>query len=139
MIHTNFTLELARIRKSLRGEFEARAAEVDITVPQFQVLRRLWERDGTLASVIAKDVCAANSTMTGVLDRLEAKGLIERRASADDRRAIEIWLTPAGKELETPLMAIIKSIDEKALKGFSAAQRKEFMQSLKQVGENLEA
>jgi DNA-binding MarR family transcriptional regulator len=139
MEQTNFTLELARIRKALRGEFEARAAELDITVPQFQVLRRLWQSDGTLASVIAKDVCAANSTMTGVLDRLEAKGLIERRASAEDRRATEIWLTPDGRALEAPLMAIIEALDEKALAGFSDARRSQFMQGLKKVGENLGA
>jgi len=139
MEQTNFPLELARIRKALHGEFEIRVAAFDITVPQFQVLRRLWQTDGSLASEIARDVCAANSTMTGVLDRLENRGLIERRASAQDRRATEIWLTLAGQEMEAPLMAIIQVLDEKALAGFSANERDRFMLALKRVGENLGA
>jgi len=135
----NFTLRLSRIRKALRSEFESRAAPLDITVPQFQVLRRLWEGDGVLTSVVAKDICSSSSTLTGLLDRLESKGLVERRPSSDDRRAMYIWLKEAGKDLQQPLMDIIKEIDEKALAGFSDNQKNQFLKALEKVGNNLES
>jgi DNA-binding MarR family transcriptional regulator len=135
----NFTRRMGRVRRALRCVFETRAASVDITVPQFQVLRRLWDEDGVLTSVIAKDVCASGSTMTGILDRLESKGLLERRPSPDDRRAIAIWLTGEGRALEKPLMEIINGINKKALAGFSDTQRSQFLRALEKVGDNLEA
>lgn len=135
---TNLPLKLGRIRKAFRYEFEARAAALDITAAQFQVLHRLWRGDGVLTSVIAKDICTTGSTLTGVLDRTESKGLIRRAASASDRRAVEIWLTPEGRELEEPLMKIVHDIGEKALSGFSEGQRTQFLDALEKVGDNLE-
>lgn len=133
-----FMLKIGRIRRAFRAEFERRAAEMDITKPQYHVLSRLWQGDGILTSVIARDVSAADSTMTGVLDRLEAKGLIRRAAGVTDRRAVEIWLTDAGRAMEEPLMYIIDGINRKALSGFSEGQQKQFLQALDKVGDNLE-
>lgn len=139
MAEQNLPVKIGRIRKALRSEFEARAAALDITVPQLQVLYRLWNGDGALTSVIVKDICMSGPTMTGVLDRLESKKLIVRKASAEDRRATQIWLTGEGKALEEPLMAIMRAIEEKALEGFTENQKKVFMQALEKVGKNLEA
>lgn len=139
MEETNFPLRLGRIRKAFRYEFEVRAASLDITAAQFQVLHRLWRGDGVLTSVIAKDICTTGSTLTGVLDRTESKGLIRREASTSDRRAVEIWLTPEGRALEKPLMKIIHEIGEKALSGFTQKQRAQFLQAMEKVGDNLEA
>jgi DNA-binding MarR family transcriptional regulator len=139
MDDANFTQQLRRVRRALRTAFERRAAALDITVPQFQVLHCLWEKDGAPTSVIAREVCASGSTMTGILDRLEAKGLIVRRPSADDRRATHIHLTEAGHALEAPMMEIVSGINHKALAGFSDTARKQFMRGLEKVGENLES
>lgn len=139
MEELNFPLRLGRIRKAFRSEFEVRAASLDITAAQFQVLQRLWRGDGVLTSVIAKDICTTGSTLTGVLDRTENKGLIRREASASDRRAVEIWLTPEGRALEKPLRKIVQEIGEKALSGFTEKQRSQFLQALEKVGDNLEA
>jgi DNA-binding MarR family transcriptional regulator len=139
MSEMNLPMQLRRVRKALLREFEARAAALDITVPQFQVLYRLWHGDGALTSVIVKDICTSGATMTGVLDRLESKGLIERRPSPQDRRATQIWLTPAGLALNERLMKIMQAIEKKALVGFSAAQKKKFRQDLEKVGRNLES
>lgn len=133
-----FMLKIGRIRRAFRAEFERRAAEMDITKPQYHVLSRLWQGDGILTSVIARDISAADSTMTGVLDRLEAKGLIRRAAGVNDRRAVEIWLTDAGRAMQEPLMYIIDGINRKALDGFSVGQQKQFLQALDKVGDNLE-
>ena len=132
------SLRIGRIRSLFRAEFEKRAATLDITKPQYHVLSRLWKGDGVLTSVIAKDVCITVSTMTGVLDRLEAKGYIRRSPSATDRRAVEIWLTKEGCAMQKPMQKIIADINNKALNGFSDKEQERFLNVLDKVGDNLE-
>ncbi len=76
--------------------------------------------------------------MTGVLDRLESKGLIRRERSKTDRRAVEIWLTPQGRELEAPLLKIVTDINQRALKGLTQKQQQELLNALEKVRENLD-
>jgi len=133
----SFIFWIGRIRKALRVEFEARAAALDITVPQFQVLHRLWQGDGILTSVLTRDIASDGGTITGLLDRLEAKALLRRERCLEDRRAVRVFLEPAGRELEQPLMEILNAINEQALEGFGAAERVQLVTALKCVGENL--
>src|SRR5438045_825672 len=123
MSDASFIFWIGRIRKALRGEFEARAAELEITASQFQVLHRLWEGDGILTSALTRDICSDGGTITGLLDRLEAKGLIRRERSVEDRRAVQVFLTPAGRALQTPLMQILTALNEQALGGIQAEDR----------------
>ena len=130
---------VARIRKALRREFELRAEPLDITISQYQVLRRLWKGDGILTCVLTKDSCSDGATVTGVLDRLEAKGLIQRERSTEDRRAVQIFLTAAGRALEDPVMDIVREINEQALCGLSAAEQSKLMKTMEIVAGNLGA
>ena len=128
---------LGRIRKSIRHDFEQHAEALDITTAQFQVLRRLWQGDGIFTTMLTKDVCSDGGTITGLLDRLEAKALIRRERSTSDRRAVQVYLTPAGRGLEKPLMDIIRSINDRALTGFSEVETEALRCALQRIGENL--
>ena len=128
---------IARIRKAMRCEFEARAAHLEITAAQCQVLRRLWEGDGIPTSVIGKEAGSDSGTITGLLDRLEMKGLIRRERCHADRRAVNVYLTDAGRALEQPLMQIISTVNEHALEGIDVRERAELLRMLARVGENL--
>src|SRR5438046_451725 len=79
------------VLRPLVRQFEARSGELGITAAQFQVLRRLWAGDGMLVSVLANEICCHVANATGILDRLEAKGLIRRERSLEDRRAVRIF------------------------------------------------
>src|SRR3954470_363455 len=109
MSDNQFIFALGRIRKAARREFETRAARLDITAAQFLVLRRLWEGDGIPTSSITRDVCSDGGTITGLLDRLETKGLIRRERCREDRRTVRVYLTEAGRGLEAPLMEILSA------------------------------
>jgi MarR family transcriptional regulator, organic hydroperoxide resistance regulator len=136
---TSLTSWIGRIRKALRREFEARAAGLDITAPQLQVLRRLWEGDGILTSTLTRDVASDGGTITGVLDRLESKGLIRRQRSLEDRRAVHVSLTPAGRELEAPLNGMIGALNGQALEGFTPEESAALIRALERIGKNLGA
>ena len=130
---------IARIRKALRREFELRAAHLDITSSQLQVLRCLWRGDGTTVSALTCDASSDGGTVTGVLDRLERKELIRRERSHADRRVVQIWLTDAGRDLEKPLTDIIEEINATALVGLDDEQQRQLIQALEIVADNLKA
>ena len=139
MNETRIISRIARIRKALRREFELRAAPLDITSSQLQVLRRLWRGDGITVSVLTCDASSDGGTVTGVLDRLERKELIRRERSHADRRVVQIWLTDAGRDLEKPLTDIIEEINQMALVGLDESAQQQLIQSLETVAENLKA
>jgi DNA-binding MarR family transcriptional regulator len=71
-----------------------------VTYPQYLVLLVLWERDGLAVSEIGERLFLDSGTLTPLLKRLEAQGLVDRkRDPADDRRVL-IRLTDAGRTLK---------------------------------------
>jgi len=70
-----------------------------ISVPQLNCLMSLYENGPLSPSTIAKHILVKSSTVTGIIDRLELKGLVTRSRSTSDRRVITIELTEAGKAL----------------------------------------
>lgn len=139
MKEAGFGFTVGRLRKAIRREFEENAAALEITGPQFLVMLRLWKGDGILISVLTKEVCSDGGTVTGLLDRLESKGLIRRERSAEDRRAVRIWLTDAGRTLEAPVLEIITQVNEKALGGLSENEKATLFRLLEKVETNLDA
>jgi MarR family transcriptional regulator, organic hydroperoxide resistance regulator len=89
-------------------------SELDLTYPQYLVLLVLWERDGERVSRIGERLHLDSATLTPLLKRLEARGLIERRRSEADERVVEVFLTAAGKRLERKANAIPACMLEKA-------------------------
>ncbi|NOJ92806.1 MarR family transcriptional regulator [Corallococcus sp. CA049B] len=88
--------------------FPALAAEFDLSPVQAHVLRQLGE--GALAmSTLAHYLSCDASNVTGLVDRLEARGLVERKSSEHDRRVKMLVLTEAGAELRGRLMARLSS------------------------------
>ncbi|WP_460207660.1 MarR family winged helix-turn-helix transcriptional regulator [Scytonema sp. NUACC21] len=101
------------------------------------VLCCLWEEDGLPTSSIGEKLQQVGGTLTGVLDRMEERGLIRRERDSRDRRIWRIWLTDAGKELETVLPPIAVEIREQAMRGTTYAERDIFSQILNKAIDNL--
>jgi len=70
-----------------------------VSVPQLNCLLVLYENGPLPPSQIARQVLVKSSTVTGIIDRLEQKGLVERKRSSPDRRVITIELTEVGRTL----------------------------------------
>lgn len=80
-----------------------RLAPYGVTPAQYAVLKVLWERDHQSGAELGERLVLDSATMTGLLDRLEHVGLIERRAHATDRRVNRVVLTARGRDLQEPL------------------------------------
>jgi len=75
------------------------ATRIGVTPTQLSVLKLLQEIGDLSLGTLSKQIRAHNSTVTGIVDRMEAAGLVERARSDEDRRVWIIRLTPAGRKI----------------------------------------
>ena len=97
---------LGRASRTVGKIYRERLAEFGLTQTQFFLLIALFEEDGIQITPLADKVALDKSTLTGLLDRLERDGLIERAAAPGDRRALQIRLTEKAQALREPLTTI---------------------------------
>lgn len=71
-----------------------------ITYPQYLVLSTLWERDGLSVGGIADALALESSTVTPLIKRLVAAGLIDRQRNQQDDRQVLVSLTAAGRQMQ---------------------------------------
>lgn len=93
-------------------------AQFDITPIQYGVLGCIWEFDMHNPKDIAAHLGVENSTISGILERMENKGLIRRMIDSTDRRFIHIELTEVSKNLEVPVRTVVSEVDNVVLKQF---------------------
>lgn len=78
-------------------------APYGVTPVQYALLKVLWEHDLQSGAELGERLLLDSATMTGLIDRLEHAGLIERKAHATDRRVNRVALTARGRALQVPL------------------------------------
>ena len=83
--------DLGSIRQILRKPLEAEVAKGDLTVPQSAVMRAVVRRPGINLKDLSREVSLAHSTVSGIVDRLSKRGMIERRADSTDGRVSCIY------------------------------------------------
>jgi MarR family transcriptional regulator, organic hydroperoxide resistance regulator len=88
--------ESRRITKGL-------ASEYGLTGPQLAVVKMLEPVGKLSLSELSDRIRARNSTVTGIIDRMEREGLVERRRSEEDRRVVHIVLTRQGRQLASEI------------------------------------
>ena len=113
-----------------------RLAPYDITPSQYCILNCLWINDGTcLPRQIAELLCLETSTVSGILDRMQKKDLIDRVINPENRREILVMITPKGEALKAPVLKIIDEVNEEVLKDFSPKGTEFIRKSLRQIAE----
>jgi DNA-binding MarR family transcriptional regulator len=110
-----------------------------LTLSQFDVIATLGDTKGMTCKQLSEETLVTKGTLTGVLDRLESKGLIERVPSEKDRRVTMIRLTPKGEkkfqEVFPTHVYYIKPFFERAL---SPAEMKTLRELLLRLKESFE-
>ena len=74
--------------------------ELALTYPQYLAMLVLWERDGLMVSELGERLYLDSGTLTPLLKRLEASGLIKRIRAVEDERRVHITLTAEGQKLK---------------------------------------
>ncbi len=101
-----------------------------LTVIEWYILRALYQQDGQHASELARAVGRAATSFTPILDKLQHKGLIERRPDPADRRAVRIYLTSKGGEIRDKVVASAGQIDSRIQTQVPAKDFKSFLHIL---------
>jgi len=113
---------------------KAALSQYGITPVQFVLLHVLWEKDGQKGVELGGRLRLDGATITGVLDRLEKMGLIERRPDLNDRRTNLIFLTPKGKELEKPMNQVTDAVNKEVISMFSEEEARLLKSMLTKLG-----
>ncbi len=88
-------------------------APLGLTYPQYLVLMVLWEESPATVTRIGERTLLASSTLTPLLKRLEALGLVARRRAQDDERVVRVELTAAGRALRDRCVSIPTQLFER--------------------------
>ena len=89
---------LLRLQTRLNVAMAERLRVIGISVPQCDVLTTLTEQEGLSQQDLAKRLYVTKGNISGLIDRLETAGFVERRALVEDRRSHAIFLTPEGRK-----------------------------------------
>jgi len=107
--HTIYAVNLA-IQRAYKPVLDS----LGLTYPQYLVMNLLWKRDGHTVSVLADQLDLEPSTLTPLLKRLEAAGLVKRARNPKDERQVLIGLTPKGLKLRNRAGCVSETMLEKS-------------------------
>lgn len=85
--------------RAMTKTYRAHLGPLGLTYPQYLVLVVLWEGDGATISDIGNRLMLDSGTLTPLMKRLEADGIVDRRRGKRDEREVEVWLTERGHSL----------------------------------------
>ncbi len=86
--------------------YKPRLDALDLTYPQYLVFLVLWEKDDLTVKALGDKLFLDSGTITPLIKRLEARGLVERRRDEDDERQVRIRLTAEGRALKSKAAAV---------------------------------
>ncbi len=109
------------------------AREVGLTGPQLTVLKLLETFDDLSLSSLSERIRAQNSTVTGIIDRMEREGLVRRERSTTDRRVVHIRLSDKGLRLAQKIEVEPMEIFRSALQGLSQADLKDLLRIMNKL------
>ncbi len=113
--------------------FTEECTKHDLTSVQYAALVAIDENPGVDATRLSGLIAFDRSTLGGVIERLEAKDLIYRRASEEDKRIKLLYLSPAGRSLLTTVTTAVERVQERILEPLRPADRKTLIQLLTQL------
>ena len=113
--------------------FSAGLTQFNITPGQYGVLSCLWQNGSCTPKEIAQILRLENSTISGVLDRMQKRGLIDRVVDPNDRRSVRVVPTEEGSSLKDDVLRLIDELNAEILSGFTAEQRSTLLSCLQQI------
>jgi DNA-binding MarR family transcriptional regulator len=118
--------------------FTAELDETGLTPIQWAALMSTSQRPGLDQSTLSREIYIDTSTIAGVVDRLEARGLMQRRLSPDDRRLRLLYLTDEGEALLKQASAAVHDIQKWLVLPLTVEERAVFTQLMLKVLHRLE-
>ena len=130
---------MAKIRQVGERVFLRRMKDsgVEINPAQGRIMFALWQKDGVSIQELAKKTQLGKSTLTSMLDRLEAMGYLRRQRSDRDRRKIMIYRTEKDRAMEKQYAELSEQMTEIWYAGFAETEIDQFEAALQKILDNL--
>lgn len=122
------------VQKSLMDQIK----DTGLTIGQPKILDYLKEHDGSNQKEIARACFLEAGSLTTILNKMEEKGLIERRMLNGNRRSFHIFMTEEGKRKQQMVDKAFKEIEQKALSGILEEEYERFLNIYKRMYSNLQ-
>ncbi len=121
------------VARLLRTVFERRVRALGLTRAQWLVIARLHRRPGLSQSEVADLLEIEKATAGRLIDRMETKDWIERRADPDDRRVNRLHLTHEAERMHALIWPIAEATVDDALVGLTTSERRQFSRLMQRV------
>ena len=123
------------VPKLLRGLRAGFVAAPQITTSQMVTLMRIYEKDITRVGDLSREMHVSAPTMTGVVDRLLRNGYLKRRRDKDDRRVVNVELTPKGRGVVQQMLSEVRQRWYGILIDLNEEERENYIRILKRIVE----
>jgi DNA-binding MarR family transcriptional regulator len=127
--------DLYAASRAVTAAYRPLLARLDLTYPQYLVMLVLWERDRVTVGEIGEALRLDSGTLSPLLKRLVAAGLVDRVRRTDDERTVEAVLTDAGRALQAEAESIPPAIG--AAMGLQPAELTELKATLRRLVSNV--
>lgn len=130
---------LQQIKQSMVCQADKFLSQHDLTHAQWAPMLRLRAVGPMSSAALARELAMDGGAMTRLLDRLEAKGMVQRERSVEDRRVVVVSLSPAGQQAMAGMPAVLSQIFNAHLAGFTHEEFQTLLALLKRVVANAHA
>ncbi len=130
-------LALYTASRAMTARYRPLLADLGLTYPQYLVMVLLWEDGSSTVGQIGSRLRLESSTLSPLLKRLQAMGLVVRTRAPDDERSVAVALTASGRALQRGSSAVTAAICDAA--GMSLAEQAALVKELRTLAAELEA
>lgn len=116
-------IQMMRVARAYRTAAAAQLSRLGLYPGQEALLIELWRDEGRSQVSLAEALRVEPPTVTKMVQRMEASGLVTRTVDPADRRAVRVSLTPEGRKLKSQVLAITAELKARTLAGLSDRQQ----------------
>jgi MarR family transcriptional regulator, transcriptional regulator for hemolysin len=131
------TVRISRLARMLRHGIDGKLATYGLTGVQLGLLSRLLRSDGLVQAELGRRMAIEPATLTGIVQRLEREGWVQRSCDPENRRLQRVWLTDKARDILPALQREQAKHRRRALAGLSAEDLVRLEQLLDRIEGNL--
>jgi DNA-binding MarR family transcriptional regulator len=135
-VNVSLWVRLLENHNLILGELRQRLAD-DCTMARFDLLANLQRADGQTLVALSRRMLVTAGNLTGLVDRAERDGMVERKPDPRDRRVSRVFLTTKGRQLVTTLLPAHAAHVGDLLSGLQPTERKELRRLLGKLRDSL--
>jgi DNA-binding MarR family transcriptional regulator len=138
-ISEQILIALRRVTRAVDRYSRLLAQQHGLTGPQALIMKQVLRDEGLGMGELARRISLSQATVTDVVKRLEARGLLQRQRDSDDRRRVGLRLTPAGRQLLNTPLPLLQEHFVAQLNELQAWEQSQLLSSLQRIAQMMNA